>query len=239
MLKCVRPLVITHFECPCPNVGVLFSNYNESNVPRMCRENKDTCSRLFRPYIFMFRSKVFFSKEDMHYSLNTVHRQYITGVSDSGLVVLMSGHFASQCCCHLTSLLFYKKGHSMHSDTKTHICTLHCWLQLHIPGCSHAHSEPTLCTEHMHTSLVLVTECTPCCHISHPPTHAAGFTRNKWHYAVCTPQTSILMVRAVLLILIINEDSANYYVLSDRGVVFSYWHVGYMAEKCFSGLFVF
>lgn len=88
----------------------------------------------------MFQSNMFFSKEDMHYSLNTVHRQYIRGASDSGLVVLMSGHFASQCCCHLTSLLFYKKGHSMHSDTKTHMCTLHYLLQLHTALDVHMHT---------------------------------------------------------------------------------------------------
>lgn len=106
----------------------------------------------------MFQSKVFFSKEDMHYRLNTVHRQYIRRVSDSGLVVLMSGHFASQCCCHLTSLLFYKKGHSMHSDTKTHICTLPYSLQLHTfldvnmhtvnPHYAQSTCNPTKCIPH-------------------------------------------------------------------------------------------
>lgn len=37
---------------------------------------------------------------------------------DSGPAVLMSGHFGLQLLCHLTSQLFYRKGHFMHSYTK-------------------------------------------------------------------------------------------------------------------------
>lgn len=53
-------------------------------------------------------------KQCMYYS-SILRRR----LSDSGLVVLMSGHFCLQILCHLTSDLFYKKGLSMHSYKNT------------------------------------------------------------------------------------------------------------------------
>lgn len=82
-----------------------------------------------------------FKKKCACYSLNTIRGKYISekGLSDSGLVVLMSGHFGLQLLCHLTSQLFYKKGHSIHSYTKTPMCTP-VTSTTHIPGYLHAHS---------------------------------------------------------------------------------------------------
>lgn len=121
----------------------------------------------------------------------------------------MSGHFGLQLFCHLTSQLFYKKGHSY---TKTPMCTL-LTPATHILGHSHAHSGQTACSKTCNSTKCIPhwfwsQNAHPHCSRSRPPTHAKDPIRNKWHYAVCTAQNLAFIDGAVSYIMLINWDSA-------------------------------
>lgn len=82
----------------------------------------DRCCRGYRNVVI--EASVLHSKTSVALALRTASILGIE-VGDSGLVVLMSGHFGSRLLCHLTSQLFYKKGHSMRSYRHTHTQRVH------------------------------------------------------------------------------------------------------------------